>query len=405
MTVIKPSPTQRKRSSLYLGVLLFLVSGLLLSGCFPRQETRKELDFRFALPDTWEVDQVERLDTDGDGENEWVILYAFDDPGNRGTAPIRGAIYDIVRRSPKLPIIYPYHLQAPGWTLLGEGIDKVSVRLEDVVTVAPSNTPGNANEIIVESVGPDGNINRVSIYRWTDTIPPELRKRTDPHEILLVQGRPRGEGEWYQCIGMFAGSLRVNMDQTDRVTVVDGHNDRSQLATFSVYSPKAGQNGYLNANYELAQADSVCINFAHGTPPQLAESPYPEKIVMGYHNTFNKDPHFGADYLTENAQNSRGKDSWTIFGSGTRDVCVKRISYIPAEETVSEVQSFDQANDPTATATSAVPIRALVQTTATYKLPGIDQPQSVQIEWTLVRDPAPQDKPDVWKIDSIREMR
>jgi len=408
MPVIKPSPIQRstvaQKTSRHLGFLLFLVSGLLLLGCYPRQETRKELDFRFALPDAWEVDQVTRLDTDGDGENEWVILYAFDDPGNKETAPIRGAIYDIVRRSPRLPIIYPYHLQAPGWTLLGEGIGKVTVRMENIVTVAPPDISGTADEIIVESIGPDGNINRVSIYRWTDTIPADLRKRTDPNEVLLVQGRPSGEGEWYQCIGMFAGTLRVSLDRTDRVTVVDGHNDRSQLATFRVYSPKARQNGYLDANYELARPDSVCIDFAHGLPPQLAESPYPEKIVMGYHNALNSDWSATTGYLTENAQKSQNKDLWTIFGPGTRDVCVKRISYIPAEEIVSEVQSFEQTNDPTATATSAVPIRALVQTTATYKLPGSDQPQTYQIEWTLIRDPAPLDKPDVWRIDSIREV-
>jgi hypothetical protein len=370
-----------------------------------REKTRKELDFQFALPGTWDEDEVIRLDTDGDGENEWVILYTFDDPGNKETAPIRGAIYDVVRRSPKLPIIYPYHLQAPGWTLLGEGIDKVSVRVENIVTIAPPNIPGDANEVIVENVGPDDNINRVSIYRWMDTIPPDLRKRTDPHEILLVQGRRMGEGEWYQCIGMFAGTLRVSLDQADRVTVVNGHNDRSQLATFRVYSPKSEQNGYLDANYELATPDSVCIDFAHGVPPQVAESPYPEKIVIGYHDAFDKDPFFGADYLTENAQDSRGEGAWKTFDPRTRDACVKRISYIPAEEISSEVQSYGQANDPNATATAAVPIRALVHTSGTYRLPGMSQPQPVQLEWTLVRYPAPPDQPDVWKIDSIREMR
>jgi hypothetical protein len=393
-----------KKQSLLLGLLPLLVSALLLTGCFPRQETRKELDFRFALPDTYQVDQVTRLDTDQDGENEWVILYAFDDPGDRDVAPIGGAIYDIARREPKLPIVYPYHLQAPGWTFIGEGMGKVTIRLADLVTIAPDGIPGNAEEIIVESIGPADKINRASIYRWIDTIPPELRKRTDPHENLYVPGQSSDKGEWYQCIGMFAGSLQVNLDDVDRVTVVDQINDRSQLAIFRRYSPKSEQNGYLDANYELAPPDSVCIDFAHGMPEQLAESPYPEKIVMAFHDTFNQDPLFGAGFLTENAQKSRGSGSWQIFGPGTRDACIKQISYEPAEATVSEIESFGSGESPNPTATLAQPIRSVIQTSGTYKLPNINQPQPIQIEWTLVRKPSPPGQQEVWLIDSIREM-
>jgi hypothetical protein len=405
MTVIKPSPIQQstvvKKLFSYLGFLLLLVPGFLSAGCFPRQDTRKELDFLLTLPETWAIADVSRMDTDEDGENEWVVLYAFDDPGDRDVIPIKGAIYDINRREPRLPIVYPYHLQAPGWTFLGEGLGKVTVRVEDVVTIAPSGIAGSANEVIVENTGPNKEINRVSIYRWIDSIPSDIRKRTDPHEILLVQGRPVGKGEWYQCIGMFAGTLRVSLDQADRVTVVDAHNDRSQLATFRIYSPKSQQNGYLDAHYELVRPDSVCIDFAHGKPPNLATSPYPEKIVMGYHYSLNNEPLTNAQYLTQNAKTNQGNDAWRIFSLGTRDACVKRISYTPADQTASEVQSYGETDDPTATSATPIPIRAVVQTTATYKLPGTDQPQPIQIEWTLVRESAPPGEPDEWKIDNI----
>jgi hypothetical protein len=388
-----------------------------LSGCW-RQENRKDLDFRFALPESWDVDRVERLDTDHDGDNEWVILYAFDNPGDKDFAPIRGAIYDIFRREPKLPIIYPYHLQAPGWTFLGEGMGNVTVRLDDVVTVAPEGTPRSDNEIIVEDIGPDDFIKRVSIYRWQDNVPTELRKRTDPHEILLVPGKPLGSGEWYECIGMFAGSQVLL--KTDRVTVIERFNDRSQLAKISNYSAKAAYNGYVDpSDYQLAEPDSVCVNFARDAPGTLAESPYPEKIVVAYHNAFNKDPDFGATYLTKNAKNNRGSNSWSIFGPGTRDVCIKQISYGPPNETESEILSFGTANDQTTTdievrehpnTTPPPPedpslIQALVKTTGTYKIPGIDQPQKIQIEWTLVRDPKPAGQQEMWKIDSIHEPR
>jgi hypothetical protein len=374
----------------------------------PSEDTRKELDFKVALPDTWEeLSRVERLDTDGDGEKEWVILYAFDTPSNESVAPIRVAIYDVARREPRLPIFYPYHLQAPGWTFLGEGLERVEVRMANVVSIAPDGIPGEAEEIIVQNRGPAGAINRVSIYRWIDKVPLELRKRTDPNEILLVQGEPMGKGEWYQCIGMFAGTLQVRMEQPDRVIAADQHNDRSQLATFRHYSAKSSQNGYLNINYELAEPDRVCIDFAYDTPPDVQESPYPEKIVMAFHKTFNQEPQFGKDYLTEDAKNdsSPGDESWGVFSARTRDQCVKRVSYIPAEETSSEVQSFGGADDPSAATTAPSPIQAIVQTSGEYVLPGSDRPQPIDVEWTLIRETTDPGEPEMWKIAKVRRTR
>jgi hypothetical protein len=260
-------------------------------------------------------------------------------------------------------------------------------------------------------------VNRVSIYRWQDSVPSQVRKRTDPHEILLVPGQSQTPGEWYECIGMFAGTLKVQVG-IDRVTAIDRLNDRSQLAQVRSYSAKAALHGYLNASYELAEPDSICIDFAHGMPENLAESPYPEKIVIAYHKTFSQDPGYGRIYLTTSAQNQPGSGgAWRTFGPSTRDVCVKRISYGPAAETESEMQSFG-TTDGEVTAGAEVqltpsaqafpqgvsPIRARVQTRATYKLPGINEPQTIQIEWSLVRETRPAGQQEVWKIDSIREM-
>lgn len=416
--MIKPSLIQRgpapKTLLLSFSFVLLLVLGALLSGC-ARQETRKELDFRVALPDSWEVDKVERMDTDHDGDNEWVILYAFDAPSDRAYAPIRVAVYDIAHREPKLPIIYPYRLQAPGWTFLGEGMGKVSVRVENVVTVDPPDAEEDRAEIVVQSIGPDDKINRVSIYRWQDNIPTELRKRTDPHEILLVPGQPIASGEWYQCIGMFSASYEIRMGQ-DWVIVVDRLNDRSQLAKVAEYRADGDVNGYLDASHHLVNPHSVCIDFALGVPSDVALSPYPEKIVMAYHLSFNQDPPYGRDYLTENAQDSLGSEDWKPFSPGTRQVCVKQISYGPSQETESEIQSFGIANDQTSTdidvranpdATpsppqAAEPIRAVVQTTASY---GPNEDETLQIEWHLVREAQSNGQQEVWKIDSIHQMR
>lgn len=419
MTAIKPSPIRRHsvpRKPLWaLGVLVLLLTGFGMTAC-DRHETRKELDFQFALPASWQVDKVMRLDTDQDGENEWVILYAFDNPGEKSFVPLRGAIYDVARREPKLPIIYPYHLQAPGWTFLGEGMGNVKVRMEDVVSVAPTGIPGDDPELVVENTGPNDFIDRVSIYRWQDNVPAQVRSRTDPHEILLVPGQPLATGEWYECVGMFAGTLKVELTP-DRVTVVDRLNDRSQLARVSKYSAKAALHGYMDASYQLAAPDTVCIDFAHGMPEDVVESPYPEKIVLAYHDTFNQDPLASASFLTANAQKNQGSDLWTVFGPNTQDVCITQISYGPADETESEVQSFGAANEQTTTdiqarenagdsptpTPEAKPILALVTTTANYKLPGLNEKEAIQIEWTLVRTVTSDGQLEVWKIDSIRE--
>jgi hypothetical protein len=416
--VIKPSLIQRqpapKALFLSFAFVLLLVLGALSSGC-AREETRKELDFRFALPDSWEVDKVERLDTDHDGDNEWVILYAFDNPGDKDYAPIRVAVYDIAHREPKLPIVYPYHLQAPGWTFLGEGMGSVSVQIEDVVTVAPPDIEEDEDEIVVQNTGPEDRINRLSIYRWRDNIPQELRKRTDPHEILLVPGQPIASGEWYQCIGMFSASHEIRIGQ-DWVIVVDRLNDRSQLAKVTEYRARAETNGYLDASQQLGEPQSVCIDFAYDMPTEVAQSPYPEKIVMAYHLTFNQDPSYGRDYLTQNARDSLGSDEWKLFRPSTRDVCVKQISYGPSQETESEIESFGMANDQTSTdidvranpdATpsppqASAPIQAVVQTTASY---GPNEDETIQIEWHLVREAQSSTQQEVWKIDSMHQMR
>jgi len=74
-------------------VALFLSFAVLLAGCGrPLQRPRTDLDLRITLPPTWEVDRTDQLDTDGDGELEWVICYTFDVPGNKDFVPIRCAI-------------------------------------------------------------------------------------------------------------------------------------------------------------------------------------------------------------------------------------------------------------------------------------------------------------------------
>jgi hypothetical protein len=138
--------------------------------------------------------------------------------------------------------------------------------------------------------------------------------------------------------------------------------------------------------------------------------------VLAYLNTYNQDPGYGTGFLSEFAQHQhrQGTGLWELFRPGTRDVCIKQISYGPGAETESEVQSFGTANDQTTTDIEAreqsntpLPqgtslIEAVVTTTATYKPRDTNDPQTIEIRWKLIREPRPAGEQEMWRIDSIQ---
>lgn len=328
-----------------IAALLLVCSMCTLVGC-ANEEMRKELDFSFALPSSWNLVNIERLDTDGDAEREWVILYTFDTPSNAAFAPVRCAIYHIARREPSLPIIYPYHLQAPGWTYLGEGGDRTQVEMKDVIThygLDPRQVYSTTEEVIVQSKDGNGQVTRASIFQWRDNV---QDKRVDPREVVIQPNLNNEQGQWYECVGLFEGSLRVDI-QPDAVAVWDRLNDRSQLARVNVYKPSGSPGGYLLDNHELVAPTLSCIDFAFGRPEALSESPYPEKIVIAFLQEFTEGPLFGSQYLTDQAKRDQQNDSfgyWRPFASDTAlpTLCIKELSYDPDSETQVQVQAIEE---------------------------------------------------------------
>jgi hypothetical protein len=399
--------------NLILIVLLTSAAGY-LSGCEERQENEEQLSFQFVLPEGWQVvnadhtGRVTRLDTDGDQEAEWVLLYSFDTPGNENFVPIRCAVYHTVRREPRLPIIYPYHLQAPGWTYLGEGSDRVSVRVEDVLTdIEPDSNyaPGTyfaPNEVIVESRDPSGRVTRASIFQWRNTVvPAEYRKRIDPREHIVIPSEPpEGNSQWYQCIGLFEGSAGVQVE-ADEVTVSERLDDRSQLARVQTYEPTAGAGGYLRGGQELVTPVSSCVDFAYGLGEDIAQSPYPEKIVMAFHKQFRaQDADYGALYLTERARLQReAAPEWTLFGLNrlppVQSVCIKELRY--GNEMSAEMQSYRTSITTQGSGQKPPPITTQVETRAEYRVQGRPVTQTT-IVWELIKDE------DVWKINDILQI-
>jgi hypothetical protein len=115
----------------------------------------------------------------------------------------------------------------------------------------PEGTDFSTNEVVVENKGPDGEVMRASIFQWRNTVAPEYRNRVDPREYIFVPSQPPpANSQWYQCIGLFEATVRVQVE-TNQVTVVDRMNDRSQLARVNVYKPAAATGGYLYGGQDL----------------------------------------------------------------------------------------------------------------------------------------------------------
>lgn len=394
-----------------------------LPGCrLTKQTNVSQVSFDFVLPEGWEVinaeygGRVARMDTDGDNENEWVILYSFDEPGNQAFAPVGCAIYDTVRREPKLPIIYPYQLQAPGWDYLGERGGGVSVSVNDVVTnirVDEQDIQWAVNEVIVHGTDVRGGVKRVSIFQWRYRHKPELLDRVEPHEVLIVPGQPIASGEWYECIGRFEGTLDVSVG-VNEVTVRDQVRDRSQLARVFVYHASGGAGGYLDRNQELISPTTVCLDLAADVPVDVAQSPYPEKVVLAFLKSYGVTPSQGQNLLTDEAEFRWSSDPTlrALFPPAAPLVpglCVKAVSYNPQAVIESEVGSFAVAEEQKitdyqvraqpeietqatlSTTPIVVPIRARV-VTAVVTTPG---KEPVAIEWRLIQ------QGKTWQIEDI----
>jgi hypothetical protein len=262
-------------------------------------------------------------------------------------------------------------------------------------------------EVIVESRDASGNITRASIFQWRNTLPREHWKRIDPEEWLVVPGHMPEEGrQWYHCLGFFEASLKIEI-QKDQVKVWDRAGDRSQLARVSTYQLKADpatgavpSDAYLDVNDQLEPPQSTCLEFAFGLPEDVGNSPYPEKIVMAYHNKLRSeaDSH-GAAFLTENARND---PEWVIFqgriGVSLGAPCVTRVVYDPPAETTSTTKSFQDAPAQQGAGQDPAQIRARVTTLARYGSLNPSE-EGTFVVWDMVQ------VDNAWRIDGIHEIR
>jgi hypothetical protein len=284
------------------------------------QTGNRVVDFFPTFPDRYKVQEVENVDTDGDGQKEWVVLYRFDLTGGR--SPYAGAIYDSDRGDP--PVIFPYRLVPPDRDYLSD--NAISLQLNDLVKLGETKP---VPEVFI--TGNAGGINTdLTIFRY---VPNSL-----PWEF------PRDEPRRYQVIGSFRGDGGVRYNAAGKtVTVLNrGGYDRSQLAVQNVYRLDEARGTFMSAAdpKELGAPASSQVVFAFGMPSDILETPYPEKLVLGFYKALAQKQSSTIkpeDFLTGQAliEYSRGNLLYFGFPDVSGDVTqvrVTQLSYSPQTE-------------------------------------------------------------------------
>ena len=224
-----------------------------------------------AFPAQFLVRSIKRQDTDGDFQKEWIVFYQFDLTYGRG--PWAGAIYDFDRGNP--PIIFPYQLVPPNRNYLSEGV--IRSELRDIVTV---NEALPLPELFVY-----GEVSSTEESGGTITTDLNIFRQV-PNSFAWEL--PRDEPRRYQVIGSFRGDGGIFFDpNTKLVTVLNREGyDRSELAVQSVYALNGKWGTYMDLDdpQQLSAPISSEVTFAYGMPPDVLDTPYPEKLVVGFYS-------------------------------------------------------------------------------------------------------------------------
>ncbi len=289
------------------------------------QLSKHELvDFRNILPnpDYARDMKVYPVNTDGDDHSEWVVFYRFE--LSDGRRPYAGVVYDYDRGNP--PVLFPYRLIPPHRDYLGE--EDVNLELMDVVSQSElSDRP--AMELLVSGFS-GGLRTDLTIFRHTRN--------------SFEWEPPRDIPPRYPVIGAFRGDGGVRFDPaTKRVTVFNRYLERSQLAVQAVYALDEERGTYMSQSdpAQLKPPISQRVTFAFGMPPDILDTPYPEKLVLGFYEMLGRssptpDPR---EFLTGQALLEYDRGNFAYFGLSTApgaitDLRVTSLQYYPeAEET------------------------------------------------------------------------
>jgi hypothetical protein len=298
-----------------LSPLLWIVLSLVVAGCGPVAAWRqpdKKLDFTQILPKTKRPEEVQLLDADGDGKDEWIVFYKFDlveGATGRKFSPIGAAVYNEDHGDP--PVVFPYELHPPGRRYLGER--QCNAQPQDLITT------NEGPELLVRCLAEEGLVMDLSVFHWFDHDEDDLSR--DPSE----------EQQGYECLGFFHGNGGIKFDGS-KVVVKERTEDRSQLSFKSVYTVREGRY-FQPGTGELWPPQETSIEFAFGVPEDVTQSPYPEKVVLAFYLALGKNNPLAETYLSEDSGLKDLVES-DSFGTETRGdqikkVLIKSIEYAP----------------------------------------------------------------------------
>ena len=301
-----------------LSFLLWMVLSLVLAGCGSVQALRqpdKKLDFTQILPETKRPQEVQLLDADGDGKDEWIVFYKFDlaeGVTERKFSPIGAAVYNDDHGDP--PVVFPYELHPPDRIYLGEQNCVAEVR--DLILT------NQGQELLVNCFAEEGLVVDLSVFHWDDRDKDDLSKNPDE------------EQQGYECLGFFHGSGGITLTES-KVTVKERTEERSQLSIKRIYNVIGGSY-FQPGGKELWRPDETSVEFTFGVPEDVAQSPYPEKIVLAFYLALGQNNSLAKTYLSETSglKNLVGSSNFGTFASGEqiKKVLVKRIIYTPDKE-------------------------------------------------------------------------
>ena len=300
---------------------------------------------------------VQRVDTDSDGELEWLVFYRFDQVGERG--PVAAIVYDVGRYpAPQLPVLFPFKLRTPDQNYLSQGQPKVLM-----VDILPETDGTSRKEMVFSNPG------ELAIFRVTRN----------------PGGIPTDDPPLYHCVGFFRGEAGVNFDPENKQVMVTNRAglERSQLVTRYYYRPHTdpaiGDGYFITGTYTLLSPAASRIDFPDGIPAGILDTPYPEKIVLAFYQTFGRqdakptiDQYFTPAAATEFVE-GRLKYGSPYALNQIRSAVVKELSYYPTQE------------DSTATVVIAKVVFNTVSAT---------QSPLIEVRWRMVRIQ------NQWKMDS-----
>ena len=301
-------------------VLVSVAAVLILYSCLrsrvaPPGSTDLPLNLQTIIPSTWAVvpNQYKPCDFDGDGENEYLIIYSYDlstapsgllptvtpPPVVAGRSLIGGAIYDTqVNRVPQAPgnqspyrpaFLIPYKLLPDMYGGKGQGyLGQNSVTVNLVPGVVNS-APCQAKEITIYGTSYDSLSTNLSIFRWAG----------DP--VGYIAAYFQGD-TWLQAYGPNRSTQPTSY--VVDVYTYDTLNQRSSLCSVQHYT-----RGYDPQNptvmppgLEFVEVKTdYTIDFCYGPPKDPA---YPEGVVVALLRGQNPDANTtptGSSYFVQGA--------------------------------------------------------------------------------------------------------